>query len=132
MHGRYGEISLNGKGKKGIARKISQNFYELPISNLNLGNQILPWGGGAYFRLIPPIIFKFGVERKLFETNAFLLYLHPWELDPQQPKVSEASTFAKVRHYINISQTYSRLSKLVKQFSYCRFVCCSRYLTEQM
>jgi len=60
LHGRYGQIALNGCSKKGIARELSENFYELPISNLNLGNQILPWGGGAYFRLLPLPLFKLG------------------------------------------------------------------------
>lgn len=53
MHGRYGTIDLANKDKKGIANKISDNFYELPISNLAIREKILPLGGGGYFRLIP-------------------------------------------------------------------------------
>ena len=52
-HQRYGHIDLGENVKNGIAAKISDSLYELPISNLTLGNRIFPWGGGAYFRLIP-------------------------------------------------------------------------------
>ena len=55
MHGRYGKLLLNSYKKKGISYQVSNNFFELPISNLDLGKKdfVLPWGGGAYFRIIP-------------------------------------------------------------------------------
>ena len=53
LHGRYGKISLNGGNQIGIAHRVFDNLYELPISNLNLLGNVLPLGGGAYFRLIP-------------------------------------------------------------------------------
>ena len=85
MHGRYGEMDLPKNGKNGIATNISNTFYELPISNLRLGKHVLPWGGGGYFRLIPLPLFKLGVQWILEKEKAYLLYLHSWELDPDQP-----------------------------------------------
>jgi polysaccharide deacetylase family protein (PEP-CTERM system associated) len=158
LHGRYGKISLNGKSKNGIAHKISEKFYELPISNLNIktlsrtfsarwdkklkeGNStanphrvtsenglFLPWGGGSYFRLIPFHFFKAGVDTILKNDGTYMLYLHPWEIDPYQPKVDSASFTRKFRHYTNLNKTKFRLKRLIENYSRCRFVTCRDYL----
>jgi polysaccharide deacetylase family protein (PEP-CTERM system associated) len=165
MHGRYGKISLNGSSKKGIAHKIADNFFELPISNLefnypissaclvkffekdseaNLTGEpsamtsgqndkkrfVLPWGGGGYFRIIPLSIFKFGVKSILERENAYLLYLHPWEIDKDQPRVDEASLNFKFRHYRNLGDTYSKLASLISSFNFCNFATCQQFLLE--
>ena len=145
LHDRYGKISLNGIEKKGIAIQISKiqnpaysiqhpassNFYELPISNFKFGRFILPFGGGAYFRLIPSPLFKMGIQTILKKENAYLFYLHPWEIDSDQPKVKNAFLTCKFRHYNNLKNTYSKLSNLIKKFQRCRFVTCSQYLNSQ-
>jgi len=146
LHDRYGTISLNGQAKKGIAHKLSDNFFELPISNLCFRNPmsyllsatslkrkdrdrfVLPWGGGAYFRLMPLPVFTAGVKNILKEKNAHLFYLHPWEVDAEQPKVAVASYLNKIKHYTNVRQTEMKLKKLIKNLSHCRFITCSRYL----
>jgi polysaccharide deacetylase family protein (PEP-CTERM system associated) len=130
MHSRYGHIDLSRNSKKGIAVEISNNFYELPISNMALANRIFPLGGGGYFRLIPFSLFKKGVQSILKKENACLFYMHPWEIDPDQPKVNEASKFYKFRHYVNLSKTYSKLSKFLESFNQCHFVTAHQYLAE--
>ena len=130
MHGRYGQISSDGSGKFGVAHKVSGNFFELPISNLRLFNKVLPLGGGAYFRLIPLPLFTLGIKSILQKEDAYILYLHPWELDSGQPRVREASTNFKFRHYSNLSKTQGRLKRLIKNFKNCSFGTCSHYLTE--
>ena len=71
-HGRYGKLSVNGFSKNGIAYKVSDNFYELPVSNLSIKPiahspqpVIFPFGGGGYFRLLPYFVFKNGIQRIL-------------------------------------------------------------------
>ena len=130
MHGRYGKILLNSYAKKGISYQLSNNFYELPISNLTLGKKgfVLPWGGGAYFRIIPFQIFKLGVENILKKENAYLFYMHPWEIDPDQPRVDKASSSCKFRHYINLKKTFLKLTRFIEYFGQCRFVSCRQYL----
>ena len=108
---------------------LHRRFYELPISNLKLGNHIFPWGGGGYFRLIPFPVFKMGVQSILRKQGTYLLYLHPWELDPEQPRVKDAPAFFKFRHYINLSKTHSKLLRLIRSFQHCHFVTCSQYLS---
>jgi len=130
MHGRYGKILLNSYTKKGLSYQVSNNFYELPISNLTLGKKgfVLPWGGGAYFRIIPFQIFKLGVENILKKENAYLFYMHPWEIDPDQPRVCKASSSCKFRHYINLKKTFLKLTRFFEYFAQSRFVGCRQYL----
>jgi len=148
LHGRYGKISLNGSGRKGIAHRINENFHELPISNLEFENPIsyqlsamssgrkakkrfvLPLGGGGYFRIIPHFPFKFGVKLILKKKNAYLFFMHPWEIDPKQPRIQEASANFKFRHYSNIFKTHDKLKNLIGAFSQCRFPTCSQYLSK--
>jgi polysaccharide deacetylase family protein (PEP-CTERM system associated) len=150
LHGRYGKISMNGHKKFGIAHKISNNFFELPISNLiirnpmsyqlsatgskrNDGNRfVLPWGGGAYFRLIPYRFFKHGVQSILKKDGAYVFYMHPWELDLEQPRVKEVSSYYKFRHYKNIKKTSLKLLRLVNEFRQCKFITCSQYLAPEL
>jgi polysaccharide deacetylase family protein (PEP-CTERM system associated) len=131
LHGRYGKISLNGQPQIGIARRVIDNLYELPISNLNLLGSVLPLGGGAYFRLFPFRFFRLGVNWIFKRDNAYLFYIHPWEIDPEQPRVTEASLHHKLRHYTMLSKTYDRLDKLIDSFKYCHFATCSQYLDAQ-
>jgi len=130
MHGRYGKILLNSYTKKRLSYQVSDNFHELPVSNLTLGKKgfVLPWGGGAYFRIIPFSIFKRSVENILKKENAYLFYMHPWEIDPDQPRVHKASSSCKFRHYINLKKTFLKLTRFIEHFGQCRFVSCHQYL----
>ncbi len=146
MHGRYGKLLVNDDSKKGFSYQVSNNFFELPISNLEFNYPfsyqlpamsseqndekrfVLPWGGGAYFRIIPFSIFKRGVENILKKENAYPFYMHPWEIDPDQPRVDKASSSCKFRHYINLKNTFSKLTRFIEYFGQCRFVSCQQYL----
>lgn len=127
-HGRYGTIDLSDAIKMRSAYQLGDNFYELPISNLSLGGYVLPWGGGGYFRLIPTSVFFFGVRSILNKQDAYLFYMHPWEIDFEQPRVKEASQFFKFRHYVNIKRTEMKMANFIYKFRDCRFMTCSRYL----
>ena len=142
LHGRYGKIALNGHIKKGIAYRISDNFFELPISNLTISYQlramsagqktsnffVLPFGGGGYFRLMPYRFFSFGVRLILKKDGAYVFYIHPWEIDPNQPRVKEASLNYRFRHYINLGKARVKLFSLMDAFHSCQFTTCSEYL----
>lgn len=137
MHGRYGKLDLNNKKNKGIAIEMDNNFYELPVSNLQFSipkfkiqNYIMPWGGGGYFRLIPFFLFRIGVASILRKTNAYMLYLHPWEIDADQPKIREASALFKFRHYVNLKKCEIRLAKIINAFRNINFITCRQYIRE--
>jgi polysaccharide deacetylase family protein (PEP-CTERM system associated) len=128
MNSRYGKMWLEGKEKSGIAYMVSESFYELPVSNLKICNRVLPWGGGGYFRLIPLWLFRRGVHSILGRECAYLFYVHPWETDPLQPRVTEAPMAMRFRHYTNIGKTYQKLKKLIEGWKGCRFAICQDYL----
>lgn len=130
LNKRYGQIDLNHNNMKGIVCQVSDNLVELPISNIKLCNCILPWGGGGYFRLIPFPLFKMGVRYILQRQRAYLFYLHPWEIDSEQPTVKEAPRHLRFLHYANLHRTLSKLLSLVDVFKDCRFISCQQYIAE--
>jgi peptidoglycan-N-acetylglucosamine deacetylase len=132
LHGRYGRLDLSDFQKHGIALKISNTFYEIPISNLNFSivNFILPWGGGGYFRLIPFSIFNMGINWILDKEMTYVFYFHPWEIDPGQPKVSGSSWLSRFKHYTNLNKTSSRFSRLLKKSDIASFPSCKTYLDQ--
>ncbi len=133
LHGRYGHLPIPENGNNPLNRALIQpihGLFELPISNLRLGNWILPWGGGAYFRLIPQRLFRSGIRFILKRQQAYVMYLHPWELDPDQPRVQEASSTRKFRHYTNLKKTRTRLKSLMAAFPRCDFVSCKSYIDQ--
>jgi polysaccharide deacetylase family protein (PEP-CTERM system associated) len=140
MHERYGRLDLSKNENKGVAVKISNNFYELPISNIKFSvqhsksriqNLQLPWGGGGYFRTIPLSLFKMGVNSILNKYKAYIFYMHPWEIDSKQPRIKEASCFLKFRHYVNLHKNASKFSSLIKYFRKYSFTTCHNYLKFQ-
>jgi polysaccharide deacetylase family protein (PEP-CTERM system associated) len=128
MHKRYGTLDFHDTPKKGAAYKISDDFFELPITNLTISQKILPLGGGGYFRLMPFAMFKLGMNIVLNKDKTFLFYSHPWEFDPDQPRVELASTGFKFRHYINLNKTEKKFKALIKSFNNLKFTSCIDYL----
>ncbi len=92
-------------------------IVEFPISTFNIANYKLPIAGGGYFRLFPYWFTKLGLGSINKENEPFVFYLHPWEVDPSQPKV-QASWFSMFRHYNNLEKCYSRLEQLLSDFSF--------------
>lgn len=131
LHNRYGKLSLPENSDFISPIKISEKFYEIPISNIKVGTHHFPFGGGAYFRLIPYQIYRKGVEVILKNDGVHSLYLHPWEFDPDQPRVDEASFQYKFRHYTNLKYTNKKLTKLINRFSECNFTTCQKFIEQK-
>lgn len=75
-------------------------IHEFPYSTRNLGLGLLPISGGNYFRQIPYTIMRKAVEDWTVRYDSpFLMYFHVWELDAEQPRISAASTYNRIRHY---------------------------------
>ncbi|MBA3012822.1 MAG: DUF3473 domain-containing protein [Desulfobacula sp.] len=120
-HGRYGRLDLSNAPKNQGLYQLGENFFELPVSNLSLFNHILPLGGGGYFRLIPFSMFQLGITAVLKKENAFVFYAHPWEFDPDQPRVNLAELSLKFRHYVNLSRTKNKMEAMIRRFSSMNF-----------
>ena len=115
---RYGSLDLSQYKKKLFAYKDFEGFWELPISNLTIGNVIFPWGGGGYFRLLNRTLFRIGVQRILKKESGYMFYIHPWEIDPEQPMINGAGIISRFRHYNNLSKTLERFGRLLEDFSF--------------
>jgi polysaccharide deacetylase family protein (PEP-CTERM system associated) len=94
------------------------SLVEVGVSCLSVGRHALPWGGGAYFRLIPYGVFKRGIQRILSTGQPYVFYIHPWELDPAQPRVRGLRRSERLRHYTNLERTESRWTALLRDFSW--------------
>jgi polysaccharide deacetylase family protein (PEP-CTERM system associated) len=89
--------------EKRFANQVHANgkaIWEFPYSTRNLGVGLMPISGGNYFRQIPHTLMRHAVEdwHKRYD-EPFVLYFHVWELDPEQPRISAASNYNRIRHY---------------------------------
>jgi hypothetical protein len=87
------------------------------LSTAKLFNYRLPVAGGGYFRLYPYAVTKAGLDQINRREQPFIFYLHPWEIDPEQPRIS-ASWFSRFRHYNNLHKCESRLNHLLTDFQF--------------
>lgn len=101
---------------------------ELPMSNLNIFGRVVPWSGGGYFRFWPSTVFRSGVNLILRRNNYYMLYLHPWEIDYEQPRERSIGLISYFRHYLNLRDTLNRLDTFITYFKGRKFVSCSKYL----
>ena len=99
------------KRKKGV-------IEEFPPSTVPIGKWNLPIAGGGYFRLFPYFFTKWGANRLNGRREDFIFYLHPWEIDPGQPRFREASSLSRFRHYVNLKTTQSKLERLLQDFQF--------------
>jgi polysaccharide deacetylase family protein (PEP-CTERM system associated) len=115
-HDRYG-IPVSGRHPYLIERS-SGSIIEAPASTTRLGPLNLPVAGGGYFRLLPYQWTKWGITRvNQREQKPAIFYLHPWEIDPQQPRLP-CGLLSRVRHYRNLGQTETRLRMLLADFAW--------------
>lgn len=92
------------------------SIIEFPPSTMAIMGYRLPMAGGGYFRLYPYWFTRFALARiNRSEGQPFMFYLHPWEIDPEQPRIRTGwlSTF---RHYTNLSRCEGRLCRLLQDF----------------
>ena len=99
----------------------SSGLVEVPISTVRLMNRLWPSGGGGYFRFFPYTISKQLIQTvNVKEKRSAIFYLHPWEIDPDQPRQNNLPLKTQFRHYINLRHTYGRLGRLLNDFNWDR------------
>ncbi len=115
-HDRYG-IPVSARHPYVIDRPHGR-LIEVPASTAEVYGTNLPIAGGGYFRLLPYAWTRWGIRRvNEAEKRPAIFYLHPWEIDPDQPRLP-AGMLSRVRHYRNLDQTESRLRLLLKDFAW--------------
>ena len=101
--------------------QTSPGLLELPVATVRMMSSNWPAGGGGYFRLLPYVVSR-GLIRRINAVDAkpAIFYFHPWELDPDQPRVSGPGLKTRFRHYVNLRRTQPRLRRLLRDFRWNR------------
>ena len=97
--------------------KVNSNVIEFPLTCVEVFGKRIPCCGGGYFRIFPYSVTRFLLRRCNNEGRPAIFYLHPWEIDPGQPKV-KLSWQKSFRHYYNLSKTFKRFSWLLRDFEF--------------
>jgi polysaccharide deacetylase family protein (PEP-CTERM system associated) len=101
--------------------KGTAQFWEFPISTVRLAGRNIPCGGGGYFRFAPYAAFRRAIAHiNNAERQPAIFYLHPWEVDPDQPRPAGVKLKSRLRHYMNLSRTLPRLKRLLQDFRWDR------------
>jgi len=101
-----------------VLKRNGRTLIEMPGSTTRLGPLNLPIGGGGYFRILPYAWTRWGIERvNRLEGRPTIFYLHPWEIDPDQP-ILRTSALGRFRHYRNLRDTEQRLKRLLRDFRF--------------
>lgn len=94
-------------------------LWEFPPAVVKFAGLTLPIGGGGYLRLYPLWLTCRGLARiNRREGSPFLVYMHPWEVDPGQPRLGVGSAVSRFRHYVNLSRTERKLEGLLSRFRF--------------
>lgn len=102
-----------------IITRSGATLTEFPLTTAKVLGQAIPAAGGGYFRQYP-----YALSRWLFkrasrnQTKPQIFYLHPWEIDPDQPRVPGARWFSRFRHYTNLKRCQGRLEQLLCDFPF--------------
>jgi polysaccharide deacetylase family protein (PEP-CTERM system associated) len=115
-HDRYGIPHANRRPH--TIERAAGSLIEVPASTARIAGLTLPVGGGGYFRLLPYWWTRFGIARiNRIERRAAVFYLHPWEIDPDQPRQAVGG-LSRFRHYRNLHRTEARLRRLLTDFRF--------------
>jgi polysaccharide deacetylase family protein (PEP-CTERM system associated) len=97
------------------------HLIELPVTTVELGGRRMAAGGGGFFRLLPYQFSSWAIRRvNEREGRPGIFYFHPWEIDPEQPRVSEAPLKSRLRHYSRLSAMRPKLMRLLTSRSWGR------------
>ena len=104
-----------------FAYRPRPDLIEIPVTTAAVLNRNLPAGGGGYFRLLPYAMSRALIRRvNQVDRRPAIFYLHPWEIDPAQPRVPGTTLKTRFRHYVNLHRTEPRLRRLLGDFRWRR------------
>jgi len=102
-------------------RTRERAILEVPITTIDVGPKRIPCGGGGFFRLFPYALSRWAIARvNSQDRQPGVFYFHPWEIDPEQPRVSGAPLRSRFRHYLALERMQPRLRQLLRDFRWGR------------
>ena len=96
-------------------------LVEIPVTTAQIGERRLAAGGGGFFRVLPYAFSRWAIARvNERDERPAIFYFHPWEIDPDQPRMKDAPLRSRLRHYTNLSTMADKLRRLAGDFSWGR------------
>ena len=115
-HDRYG--IAGARRFPHVVRRSNGAIVEFPLSTVRLCGQNIPVAGGGYLRFFPAGLISAGIRRiNSMERQPAIVYLHPWELDPGQPRLGGPLP-RRLRHYANLQRMEEKLRRLLREFAF--------------
>ncbi|MEO7739116.1 MAG: XrtA system polysaccharide deacetylase [Novosphingobium sp.] len=97
------------------------NLIEIPVTTAMFAGRRLAAGGGGFFRVLPYGFSRWAIRQvNRSDNRPAVFYFHPWEIDPDQPRVSSAPLKSRLRHYTNLEGMAGKLRQLVGEFQWDR------------
>lgn len=117
-HDHYGDPN----GQRAPHRPLSgSEFSEAPVATAEVFGRRVSCAGGGWFRAMPYPVSRMLIERASRSLNGpVIFYFHPWELDPEQPRINSAPLKSKLRHYLNLAGAEKKLSRLLGDYPWRR------------
>jgi len=112
FHNRYG---FNGSSQ--FPFRLNNGLVEIPLSTVKFWRANFPIAGGGYFRLLPYSCFSHFCKGLNIDGRPIVFYLHPWELDPGQPRMNIRLNY-RFRHYVNLKKTEYKLKRMLGEFRF--------------
>ncbi|ALV06295.1 XrtA system polysaccharide deacetylase [Roseateles depolymerans] len=104
-----------------FAYEVRPGLIEVPVTTLRFRGRNYPSSGGGWFRLLPYGVTRWMIERfNRIEGRSAVFYFHPWEIDPEQPRIEGIDAKTRFRHYVNIGRTEGRIAQLLADFEWAR------------
>ncbi len=117
-HDHYGWAGSPRFAWKPVAQSA---LIELPVTTVKLGRRVLAAGGGGFFRLLPYALYERSIRKmQRDDGHGAIFYFHPWEIDPDQPRVKDAPIRSKIRHYTNLKTMRAKLLRAGREFKWGR------------
>jgi polysaccharide deacetylase family protein (PEP-CTERM system associated) len=119
LHDVYG--MPDGPRRPTTIRTAFGELAEFPMTTFSLaGARNFPVGGGGYLRILPFWYTRWGLRAAAKDNVPFILYVHPWEFDPEQPRL-QGRLRSRLRHYTNLDKMEQRIRRLLREFSFTSF-----------
>ncbi|MGV8056417.1 MAG: XrtA system polysaccharide deacetylase [Smithellaceae bacterium] len=96
----------------------ARELFEFPVSTIRIFGHNFPCAGGGYFRILPYPMTRRALKHINLNGRPFIFYLHPWELDPGIPRVTNIPLLSRFRTYTNLSKTKERFVRLLSEFRF--------------
>ncbi|WDI32010.1 DUF3473 domain-containing protein [Hyphococcus flavus] len=117
-HDHYGDVNAE---RSPYTPLPNNHFIEAPVATVDLWGRRISAAGGGWFRAAPLPVYKSLLSRASASLEGpAIFYFHPWEIDPEQPRMNRASMKSKVRHYLGLNRMKNKLANILSAYRWIR------------